>query len=200
MGGARSLLVSSNLRGGERLTWLVHSALGPFGKSRRGNSLRSWPGRSTRTPRPAAGGSVGRVIVVKVFPPRGDLFGRTSLSHSSLFSRRLVFFLASLRRRFGADERRPPRAELLRLRVLRVRRVRRSRGARARRRRGTIGNPVDFTRLPHHALVAFILPRKRTAVLMTGLFGGVRRPDDGPLLEGTRELRVGGRCRRRRSG
>ena len=66
--------------------------LGPFGKSRRGNSLRSWPGRSTRTPRPAAGGSsVGRVIV-KVSPPRGDLFGRTSLSHSSLFSRQGWFF------------------------------------------------------------------------------------------------------------
>ena len=198
MGGARSLLVSSNLRGGERLTWLVHSALGPFGKSRRGNSLRSWPGRSTRTPRPAAGGSVGRVIV-KVFPPRGDLFGRTSLSHSSLFSRQGWFFSWPRCVAFGADERRPPRAELLRLRVLRVGRVRRSRGARARRRRGTIGNVVDFTRLPHHALVAFIL-RVRTAVLMTGLFGGVRRPDDGPLLEGTRELRVRGRCRRRRSG
>jgi hypothetical protein len=200
LGGARSLLVSSNLRGGERLTWLVHSAFGPFGKSRRGSSLRSWPGRSTRTPRPAAGGSVGRVIV-KVFPPsRRSFRAHVPFAFEPLFSTRLVFFLASLRRRLGADERRPPRAELLRLRVLRVGRVRRSRGARARRRRGTIGNVVDFTRLPHHALVAFILPRKRTAVLMTGLFGRVRRPDDGPLLEGTRELRVGGRCRRRCSG
>ena len=198
MGGARSLLVSSNLRGGERLTWLVHSALGPFGKSRRGNSLRSWPGRSTRTPRPAAGGSVGRVIV-KVFPPRGDLFGRTSLSHSSLFSRGWFFSW--------------PRCVVASARTSGAHHAPSCCGCAcsgsgeygdrvARAPVGGVGQSGTSSTSPASRIMPSSLLSSvvRTAVLMTGLFGRVRRPDDGPLLEGTRELRVGGRCRRRRSG